>query len=121
MNNANSVEKLHLESNNFSVSDKAAARIVKLLSENTNQKFFRIAVNAGGCSGFQYEFNLDDKSDDHDIILEKNGAKVVIDDISLGFLQNAQVEWVEELIGSSFKIVNPNARTSCGCGMSFSV
>ncbi len=110
-----------IENSNFSVSNRAAEQILKLLSENNDNSFFRIAVNAGGCSGFQYEFDMDNKEKANDIIIEKNGAKIVIDDISISFLDNGQLDWVEELIGSSFKIINPNARSSCGCGMSFTI
>lgn len=109
------------QNTNFSLSANAAKRILQMVETANENQFFRIEVNAGGCSGFQYEFLMDDKAKFNDIIIEKNGAKVVIDDISIGFLENAQLDWVEELIGSSFKIINPNARSSCGCGMSFTI
>ncbi len=83
-------------------------------------KALRIAVEGGGCSGFQYEIDLDDPKDD-DLILEGAGEKVVIDSISLPFLTDAEIDFTEELIGARFVINNPNATSSCGCGTSFSM
>ena len=83
-------------------------------------KALRIAVEGGGCSGFQYEIDLDDPKDD-DLILEGSGQKVVIDSISLPFLTDATIDFTEELIGARFVIENPNASSTCGCGESFSV
>ena len=83
-------------------------------------KALRIAVEGGGCSGFQYEIDLDDPKDD-DLILEGSGQKVVIDSISLPFLTDATIDFTEELIGARFVIENPNASSSCGCGVSFSM
>ena len=110
-----------IQTTKFTVSERASSRILHMVKDKNDEQFFRIAVNAGGCSGFQYEFLMDDKPKFNDIIIEKNGAKVVVDDISIGFLENAELDWVDELIGSAFKITNPNARSSCGCGMSFAV
>lgn len=110
-----------IQTTKFTVSERASMRILQMVKDKNDEQFFRIAVNAGGCSGFQYEFLMDDKPKFNDIIIEKNGAKVVVDDISIGFLENAELDWVDELIGSAFKITNPNARSSCGCGMSFAV
>jgi len=83
-------------------------------------KALRIAVEGGGCSGFQYEIDLDAPKDD-DLVLEGNGEKVVIDSVSLPFLTDAVIDFTEELIGARFVIENPNASSSCGCGTSFSM
>lgn len=106
---------------NFTVSESAIAQIKEVLAKENGEKMFRIAVNGGGCSGFQYEFIIDDKATPNDVKFGDEHARIVIDELSLSFLDNGSLEWCEELIGSSFKIKNPNARTSCGCGMSFSV
>ncbi|TMM54840.1 HesB/IscA family protein [Sulfitobacter sabulilitoris] len=83
-------------------------------------KALRVAVEGGGCSGFQYEIALDDPRDD-DLVLEGEGQKVVVDAVSLPFLQNATIDFTEELIGARFVIENPNATSACGCGTSFSM
>ena len=81
----------------------------------------RIAVEGGECSGFSYKFNFADVTNADDIIIERDGAKVVIDEMSLPFLDGSEIDYVNELIGASFKIHNPNATASCGCGTSFSI
>lgn len=83
-------------------------------------KALRVAVEGGGCSGFQYEIDLDDPTED-DLVLEGGGEKVVVDSVSLPFLSNAVIDFSEELIGARFVIDNPNATASCGCGTSFSM
>ena len=83
-------------------------------------KCLRVAVEGGGCSGFQYEIKLDDPADD-DLVLEKDGEKVLIDPVSLPFLTDAVIDYSQELIGARFVIENPNASSSCGCGTSFSM
>jgi iron-sulfur cluster assembly accessory protein len=105
----------------FTVSDSAAVKISHLIATEPGASLFRVAVNGGGCSGFQYDFGFASDAGDDDIIVEKDGAKVAIDSVSLPFLEGAEIDWVDDLIGSSFKIRNPNAKSSCGCGVSFSV
>lgn len=105
----------------FSVSDAAATRIGELIATEPGATLFRVAVNGGGCSGFQYEFGFAQAAEEDDIIIQKGPAKVAVDQVSLPFLAGAEIDWVEDLIGSSFKIRNPNAKSSCGCGISFSV
>ncbi|PWJ18327.1 HesB/IscA family protein [Jannaschia seohaensis] len=83
-------------------------------------KALRIAVEGGGCSGFQYQIDLDAPAEG-DLILEGEGQKVVVDEVSLPFLENAVIDFTEELVGSRFTIENPNAASSCGCGVSFSM
>ncbi len=101
------------------VTDRAFARLAEI-GANADGKALRVAVEGGGCSGFQYEIKLDDV-DDGDLVLEGNGEKVVVDSVSLPFLANAVIDFSEELIGARFTIENPNATSSCGCGTSFSM
>jgi len=102
---------------------KVTARAFERLAEigaSEQGKALRVAVEGGGCSGFQYEIELDDIKDD-DLVLEHSGEKVVIDSVSLPFLTDAEIDFSEELIGARFVINNPNATSSCGCGTSFSM
>jgi iron-sulfur cluster assembly accessory protein len=101
------------------VTDRAFARLAEI-GAAAQGKVLRVAVEGGGCSGFQYEIALDDAKDD-DLILEGTGEKVVIDSVSLPFLASAVIDFSEELIGARFVIDNPNASSSCGCGTSFSM
>ncbi len=98
------------------VTDRAFAR----LHEIGGARALRVAVEGGGCSGFQYDIKLDDPAAD-DLVLEKDGARVLIDPISLPFLANAEIDFADELIGARFVIHNPNATSSCGCGTSFAI
>ena len=97
--------------------DRANIQIEKITSENQLNKFFRISVKGGGCSGFKYNFSIDDKSDNEDIFF----GKAVIDNASLDIISGSIVDFKEEMIGESFVINNPKASSSCGCGLSFSV
>jgi iron-sulfur cluster insertion protein len=106
----------------FSVSANAAKRIAALsAAEGQAELMMRVAVSGGGCSGFKYEFNLDSTVNPDDRIFEKDGVKVVVDETSLEFLANAELDFKEDLMGSYFAVGNPNAKSSCGCGASFSV
>jgi iron-sulfur cluster assembly accessory protein len=102
------------------VTDRAFARLAEIADLTGDAKPLRVGVLGGGCSGFQYDIRLDDPASD-DLVLEKNGAKVVVDSVSLPFLQNAVIDFTEELIGARFVVENPNATASCGCGTSFSI
>jgi iron-sulfur cluster insertion protein len=104
-----------------SVSPNAAKHIATLISAEGPQMMFRIAVNGGGCSGYQYEFTFDDTRTGDDILIEQDGARLLIDQISLDLLGGSEVDFVDDLMGSHFEIKNPNAKSSCGCGTSFSV
>lgn len=102
---------------------KVTARAFERLAEisaSENGKALRVAVEGGGCSGFQYEIDLDEPRDD-DLVLEGSGQKVVVDAVSLPFLTDAVIDFSDELIGARFVINNPNASSSCGCGTSFSM
>jgi len=101
------------------VTERAFARLSEI-GAATDGKALRVAVEGGGCSGFQYEIILDEAKED-DLILEGSGEKVVVDSVSLPFLANAVIDFTEELIGARFVIENPNASSSCGCGTSFSM
>ena len=103
------------------VSARAAKRIADILKSEPAPSMLRIAVTGGGCSGFQYNFAIDDARADDDLVVERDGATVLIDPMSLDFLKGAEIDFVDDLIGQSFKINNPNATSSCGCGTSFSV
>jgi iron-sulfur cluster insertion protein len=102
------------------VTDRAFARLAEIADLTGEVKALRVAVDGGGCSGFQYDIKLDVPADD-DLVLEKDGQKVLIDTVSLPFLANATIDFTEELIGARFVINNPNATASCGCGTSFSL
>lgn len=102
------------------VTDRAFARIAEINAASGEAKALRVAVEGGGCSGFQYEITLDVPAED-DTVLEGSGQKVVVDSISLPFLSDAVIDFTEELIGARFTIENPNASSSCGCGTSFSM
>ena len=102
------------------VSDRAFARLREIAESTGAPQVLRVAVSGGGCSGFQYEITLDRPAPE-DLVLEGAGQKVVVDPVSLPFLANAVIDWSDELIGARFVIDNPNAASSCGCGISFSL
>jgi len=102
------------------VTDRAFARLAEIAEATGTHQPLRIAVEGGGCSGFQYDIRLDDPAGD-DLVLEKNGERVLVDPVSLPFLANAVIDYSEEMIGARFVIENPNATASCGCGTSFSI
>jgi iron-sulfur cluster insertion protein len=106
----------------ITITESAARRIAALMSAEANPKLMlRVAVSGGGCSGFQYGFSLDAERLDDDLLFEQSGIKVVIDSTSMELVQGAEIDFVEELVGASFQVRNPNATSSCGCGNSFSV
>ena len=104
------------------LSASAARRLAELIrSEGRPGLMLRLSVSGGGCSGFQYGFSFDETLTDEDRVFERDGVKLVVDDVSLTLLGGAEVDYVEELVGSSFQVKNPNAKSSCGCGSSFAV
>lgn len=106
----------------LSVTERAARQVAKIIAaEGDPGAKLRIAVSGGGCSGFQYGFTLDHEVTDDDLVIARDGVEVVIDTMSLEFLRGAQVDYVEEIVGSAFRISNPNAQSSCGCGSSFAI
>jgi iron-sulfur cluster assembly accessory protein len=104
----------------FRLTDRAAARIAEIAATQ-GESALRVAVLAGGCSGFQYKFDLDRAAAPEDVVLEQSGAKVFIDPASLDLLAGAELDFTDDLMGSHFAVRNPNATSSCGCGTSFSV
>ncbi|WP_374383681.1 iron-sulfur cluster insertion protein ErpA [Dongia sp.] len=104
------------------VSENAARRIAQLIEmEGDKELMLRLSVSGGGCSGFQYGFSFDKSAQQDDHLFERNGIRVVIDDTSLDLLTGSEIDFVEDLVGASFQVKNPNAASSCGCGNSFSV
>ena len=103
------------------VSARAARRVAEILRAEADTAMLRLAVTGGGCSGFQYNFALDDTKQPDDLVVERDGATILIDPVSLDFLKGAEIDYVDDLIGAMFKVNNPNATSSCGCGTSFAV
>ena len=118
-----SIESKHMEIAAFGLTETAATRIGKLLIDEGEppNAFMRVGVEGGGCSGFQYTFKFDTQKNDDDLVFEKNGVEVVVDEVSLELIHGGTLDYVEELIGSYFQVTNPNASSSCGCGTSFSI
>jgi iron-sulfur cluster assembly accessory protein len=104
-----------------SISESAAKRIAGILASEPGGTALRISVSGGGCSGFQYAFDLDSTSAPDDLVIERDGATVLIDSVSLPYIDGSVVDFVDDMIGQSFQIKNPNATASCGCGTSFSI
>ncbi len=105
----------------IALSATAAERIKSVVTGEPASAGLRVAVEGGGCSGFQYEIAVAPAPNADDLIIERDGARLFVDPVSLPFLLGSEVDWVDELIGASFKVKNPNATSSCGCGVSFSV
>jgi iron-sulfur cluster insertion protein len=106
----------------ITMSARAARRISEIVTEgHERDTMLRVAVGGGGCSGFQYSFTFDDATNDDDRVIERDDARIVIDEISWDYIGGAEIDYVEELIGAFFTIRNPNATSTCGCGTSFAV
>ncbi len=106
---------------NLTMSDRAARRISEILKAEPAGTMLRVSVEGGGCSGFQYRFDMDrDKAED-DMVLARDGAVVLVDSVSLQYLVGSEIDFVDDLIGASFKVHNPQAKASCGCGTSFTI
>ena len=107
----------------FAVTDRAATRIAEIVagSAKSEEAALRVAVLAGGCSGFQYRFELDSQPQPDDLVIERGPARVVVDPVSLDLLAGAELDYTDELMGSHFAVKNPNAKSACGCGTSFSI
>ncbi|MDF1619436.1 HesB/IscA family protein [Pseudothioclava nitratireducens] len=103
------------------VTERAFARLAEINAAQSAPKALRVAVEGGGCSGFQYEITLAEAVAEDDLVLEGAGQRVLIDPVSLPFLENAVIDFTDELIGARFVVENPNATSSCGCGISFSM
>ena len=107
-----------LAGEDITISDSAAQRISELEGD---ARMLRVSITGGGCSGFQYGFSLDGTRNDDDRLFEQGGIKVVVDQVSLDYIRGAELDFVEEMIGSYFSLKNPNASSTCGCGSSFAV
>lgn len=99
----------------------AAKRINEIIAQENEAEFLRVTVNGGGCSGFQYAFALEAEQNEDDEVFERDGAKLLVDKMSLLYLSGSELDFSDQLIGASFQINNPNATASCGCGTSFSI
>ena len=109
------------ETLNVTLSQTAAKRIARILSGEPGGTALRVSVSGGGCSGFQYGFDLDQARAPDDLVVERDGAVVLIDAVSLPYMEGSEIDFVDGLIGQSFQVRNPNATASCGCGTSFSI
>ncbi len=107
-------------SSEIQVTDAVFSRVQKIIEVEGTPKMLRVAVLGGGCSGFQYKFELEEQINNDDQVFEKDGIKVLIDEISVPFLEGSIIDFKDEMIGAHFAIDNPNATSSCGCGTSFS-
>jgi len=105
----------------MTLSDTAARRIRAIGEAEGRPVMLRVAVEGGGCSGFQYQFDLVDEAQPDDLRVEHDGAAALVDSVSLALLKGSEIDFVEELAGAEFRIRNPNAKSSCGCGVSFSI
>lgn len=103
------------------VTARAAKKIAEIIAAEGKPMMLRLSVTGGGCSGFQYKFDLDGTQAGDDLVIEQGGIKVLVDSTSLEFLKGAELDYADELIGAAFKVNNPNAASSCGCGTSFSI
>jgi iron-sulfur cluster assembly accessory protein len=109
------------DSNSIVLTESAARRISEIVAGEPEAKLLRVSVEGGGCSGFQYRFDLVADKEPDDIVIERAGARVLIDPVSLEYMAGSEIDFVDDLIGASFKVRNPNATASCGCGTSFSL
>ena len=103
------------------VTERAARRIGEILKAEPSGSALRVSVEGGGCSGFQYKFDVDRSKTTDDLVIGRDGATVLIDSVSLQYMTGAEIDFVDDLIGASFKVNNPQAKASCGCGTSFSI
>jgi iron-sulfur cluster assembly accessory protein len=105
----------------ISLTERAARRISEIMTREPEGSMLRISVNGGGCSGFAYAFDVDRTRQDDDVVVERDGVAVLVDQVSLQYMDGSVIDFVDDLIGQSFKIENPRAVASCGCGTSFSL
>lgn len=110
-----------MDAHSVVVTDNAIKKIAAILGSEKEPSVLRVSVEGGGCSGFQYKFDIQRSPASEDIVIARNGATVVIDPVSLQYLAGSSIDYADELIGAAFKIENPNATASCGCGTSFSL
>ena len=106
---------------NVTVTERAAKRIGEILGREPPGTMLRLSVEGGGCSGFQYKFDMDRAQTSDDVLIRRAGAVVLVDSVSLNYLAGSEIDFVDDLIGASFRVNNPQAKASCGCGTSFSL
>ena len=106
---------------NITVSERAARRIGEILKGEPSGTMLRISVEGGGCSGFQYKFDMEHSKASDDLVINRDGAVVLIDPVSVNYMAGSEIDFVDDLIGTSFKVNNPQAKASCGCGTSFAL
>ncbi|HET7382148.1 MAG TPA: iron-sulfur cluster insertion protein ErpA [Pseudolabrys sp.] len=105
----------------ITVSERAARRIGEILKGEPTGTMLRVSVEGGGCSGFQYKFDMERAKTDDDLVINHDGAVVLIDPVSVNYMAGSEIDFVDDLIGASFKVKNPQAKASCGCGTSFAL
>lgn len=105
----------------ITLSDSAARRITEIVAAEPDDTMLRVSVEGGGCTGFQYVFDLTRSRASEDLVIEKEGAVVLVDPVSLMYMDGSVIDFVDDLIGASFQVKNPNATASCGCGTSFTI
>jgi len=105
----------------ITLTERAARRITEIMADEPSGSMLRISVNGGGCSGFQYAFDVEQSKQEDDVVVERDGATVLVDQVSMQYMDGSTIDFVDDLIGQSFKIENPQATASCGCGTSFSI
>lgn len=110
-----------MNTESVTLSEAAAKRIAAIVASEADKSALRISVEGGGCSGFSYKFDLDQGPQDDDVVITRDGATLLIDPMSLVYMAGSEIDFVDNLLGQSFQINNPNAVASCGCGTSFSV
>ncbi|HET9715163.1 MAG TPA: iron-sulfur cluster insertion protein ErpA [Pseudolabrys sp.] len=108
-------------SEDIRVSERAAKRISEILNAEPAGTMLRVSVEGGGCSGFQYKFDIERAKADDDLVISRDGAVVLIDPVSVNYMVGSEIDFVDDLIGASFKVINPQAKASCGCGTSFAL
>jgi len=108
-------------STDFTVTDAAARRIARILETEPAGTFLRISVEGGGCSGFSYKYEIASDLTEDDLVIEKEGTRIVVDNVSIDYVRGSQLDYKADLMGSAFKITNPMATAKCGCGTSFAV
>ena len=115
------VRLFHRPMTDITLSAAAAQRIRKIADAEGRDLMLRLAVDGGGCSGFQYKFDLVEAGEPDDLKIERDGAAALVDEVSMVLLQGSEIDFVDELAGAEFRVHNPNAKSSCGCGVSFSI
>ena len=115
------MSEISASSSHFAVTERAARRIASIMAGEKGGSMLRVSVSGGGCSGFQYNFTFDQTRNSDDLSIEKEGVTVLVDSVSLPFVEGSTLDFVDDLMGQSFRVTNPNATAACGCGTSFSV